>query len=39
MSVLCIDEKVWTILVGKLESLAAQARQLERKYDPEPDGR
>lgn len=37
MSVLCIDERVWTMLVGKMESLSVLARQLERRYDPETD--
>lgn len=34
MAILCIDEKVWTLLVGKIESLAAIARQLERHHGP-----
>jgi len=37
MNAICIDEKVWTALVGKLESLSALARQLERKYAPATD--
>lgn len=34
MAIICIDERVWTALVRKIELLAAQAKRLERQYDP-----
>lgn len=34
MGIICIDEKVWTALLGKIETLASQARLLEKRYQP-----
>ena len=34
MGIICIDERVWTSLMGKLKSLSALAREVERQYDP-----
>ena len=34
MGIICIDEKVWNTLLGKIETLASQARQLEKCYTP-----
>ena len=35
MNVICIDVRVWTSLVAKLESLAATALRVEKMYDPD----
>ena len=34
MGIICIDEKVWNTLLGKIETLDSQARQLEKRYQP-----
>lgn len=32
MGVICIDEQIWTSLVGKLKALSEQARRVQ--FDP-----
>ena len=34
MGIICIDEKVWNTLLGKIETLDLQARQLAERYQP-----
>ena len=34
MAVLCIDEQVWTSLVGKLKALSEQARRVQTQFAP-----
>lgn len=34
MGIICIDERVWTSLMSKLETLSALSRHVERMYDP-----
>ncbi len=34
MPVLCIDEQVWTSLVGKLKALSEQARRVQTQFNP-----
>lgn len=34
MPVLCIDEQVWTSLVGKLKALSEQAQRVQTQFDP-----
>ena len=34
MGIICIDERVWASFMGKLATLSALARQVERMYDP-----
>lgn len=34
MAVLCIDEQVWTSLVGGLKALSEQARCVQARFDP-----
>jgi len=34
MAVLCIDEQVWTSLVGRLKALSVKARHVQAQFDP-----
>ena len=34
MGVICIDEQIWTSLVGKLKALSEQARRVQTQFDP-----
>jgi len=34
MAVLCIDEQVWTSLVGRLKVLSVKARHVQAQFDP-----
>lgn len=34
MGIICIDERVWNSFMGKLATLSALARQVDRMYNP-----
>ena len=34
MGVICIDQRVWTSLVGRLKSRTVEARRVQRLFNP-----